>query len=152
MKTIMLDMDDTIADFCGHSVFNGIYPPDVSHMYEQGFFFSLTPVPGALVAVRALIRMGYDVQILSQPLAESPHSYSEKVQWIGIWFPELITKINFTQDKGLIKADYLIDDNKEKWKEKFEKNGGQFVHFDYVAASPEAKWQEIVKFFTQEPK
>lgn len=142
-KTIFLDMDDTIADFTGHPVFEGQMPPDAKHMHEEGFFLSLKPIPGALVAVRALSWMGYDVHILSKPVAISSHSYSEKVKWIGMWFPELINKINFSQNKGHFKGDYLIDDNMAEWKDKFEANGGEFIHFVYHAGNHEAQWKNI---------
>lgn len=140
---IYIDLDDTVANFTNHSVFDNGF--DVSHMYEPQFFLNLKPIDGALVGVRALIRMGYDVHILSQPVAESAHSYSEKVQWIGKHFPELINKIHLTQDKGLFKGDYLIDDNYPKWKDKFEANGGEFVHFDFIKNHKE-EWRRIVEY------
>lgn len=149
-KIIQLDMDDTIANFRGHPMLpKNPTQADVYHMYEVGFFRSLQVIDGALIGVRKLIRMGYDVQICSQPLAESAHSYMEKVQWIALHFPDLIHKINLTQDKGLIKGDYLIDDNPGKWKEKFEANGGKFIHFDYEKNHAE-NWHQITEFLKKE--
>lgn len=145
-------MDDTIANFSGSPLLPQGYPFDPSAMYEKGFFLSLEVIPGALRAVREIILMGYDVQILSQPVAESAHSYSEKIQWIGLHFPDLIGKINFTQDKGLFMGDYLIDDNWEKWGVKFEANGGKFLEFPFTRKVPdtmknsEKTWQRIVEF------
>ena len=153
-KILYIDMDDTIADFTGSSVFDSGF--DVAKMYEPGFFLDLRPVDGALVAVRALIRLGFDVQILSQPVAESAHSYIEKVQWIGLYFPELISKINLTQDKGLFKGHYLVDDNLPKWQAKFEANGGKFIHFPYThkhdrtAYDNRRRWEMIVNYFKEE--
>lgn len=153
---ILIDMDDTIADFCAHPVFAGkiVNDNNCTAMFEPGFFLSLKPVDGALKAVRQLIRMGFDVQIATQPVAESPHSYSEKIQWLGMWFPELISKVNMVQDKGMLKADFLIDDRADKWKDKFEANGGHFIHFHYSAPfHPDSgqfnvkQWEEIVNFF-----
>jgi 5'(3')-deoxyribonucleotidase len=141
MKLVYIDLDDTIADFIGSPRFVSGF--DEAFMHEPRFFLDLKPVRGALVAVRQIIRMGYDVQILSQPVAQSAHSYSEKVQWIGMHFPELVGKINLTQDKGLFKGEFLIDDNAEKWKDKFEKNGGTFLHFNHKM--PEASWYIILK-------
>lgn len=157
-KIVFIDLDDTIADFSGSPLLPDGYPFDVHAMYEPGFFLSLKVIPGALSAVREIIRMGYDVHILSQPVAESSHSYSEKVQWVGLHFPELITKINLTQYKGLFKGDYLIDDNKEKWKDKFEANGGKFVWFQYGRQYPESlkkteeNWKAIAAFMREELK
>lgn len=147
---ILIDMDDTLADFGGSPVFGASI--DDTKMYEPGFFRDLKPIDGALVAVRKLIKLGYEVQILTQPVAQSPHSYSEKVQWIGMWLPELIPGINMVQDKGLVKGDYLIDDNVKKWKSKFEKNGGTFIHFPYVRNSNIHKtaWENVVRYFEVE--
>lgn len=154
-QTIYIDLDDTIADFSGEACFGGQKPTNlaVAAMFEPGFFLNLKVLPGAKVAVQALIRMGYDVQILSQPVAESAYSYSEKVQWIGMHFPELINKINLTQDKGNFVGAFLIDDNDVKWKDKFNANGGTFVHFDYHAGDHEATWNKVlIYFFLQQPK
>lgn len=144
---ILIDMDDTIADFGASPVFGEFI--DDSKMYEPGFFRDLKPVDGALVAVRKLAKLGFEIQICTQPVAQSPHCYAEKTQWIGMYFPELIPGMNMVQDKGLMKADYLIDDNLKKWKSKFEKNGGKFIHFPYVRKSNnhKAAWEQIVKYF-----
>lgn len=152
-KIVFIDLDDTMADFTGSDSFKDGF--DVAKMYELGFFLNLRPVDGALVAVRQIIRLGYDVHILSQPVAESPHSYSEKIQWIGKWFPELICKVNLTQYKGLFKGDYLIDDNADKWKNKWEEKGGTFVHFKYNSTDPQKPmnrqvWDDIVEYFRKE--
>jgi 5'(3')-deoxyribonucleotidase len=154
-KIIYIDLDDTIADFISAATVNGVF--DYIRMYEPGFFFSLKPIDGSLVAVRQLIALGYDVQILSQPVADSAHSYYDKIRWIGCYFPELLHKINFTQDKGLFKGDYLIDDNINKWADKFEANGGRFIHFMYnpgtkTQFSNKEMWERIVNFFKAEVK
>jgi 5'-nucleotidase len=146
---IYIDMDDTTADFGGAEVFGEII--DDTKMYQPGFFRDLKPIDGALVAVRKLIKLGFDVQILTQPVAQSPHSYSEKVQWIGMWLPELLDKINMVQDKGQVVGEFLIDDNLSKWKDKFETNGGRFIHFPYkrFSTSHKASWENIVRFFEE---
>lgn len=145
--TIHIDMDDTSADFGGAEVFGEVI--DDTKMYQPGFFRDLKPIDGALVGIRKLIKLGYDVQILTQPVANSPHSYSEKVQWIGMWLPELLHKVNMVQDKGMVVGDYLIDDNLNKWKHRFERNGGKFIHFPYERHSKnhKAAWEIIVKNF-----
>jgi 5'(3')-deoxyribonucleotidase len=151
-KILFLDMDDTLADFVGELKSRGLNPKDPTPMYEPGFFRDLKPIKGSLSAVRSLIKMGFDVQILTQPVAESPHSYAEKVQWIGMWFPELLSKINMVQNKGLVKGHYLVDDNRFKWCAAFEANGGNFIHFQYETGpeNHERLWKTIVLFFSQE--
>ncbi len=115
-QLIQIDMDDTSFDFGNSRVFHGKEIDD-TRMYEPGFFLDLQPIPGALCAIRKLIKMGYDVQLLTQPVANSAHSYSEKVQCVGMWLPELVDKINMVQDKGLVRGDWLIDDNANNWEE-----------------------------------
>lgn len=143
-KLIFIDMDDTIADFMGSEAFRDGFV--VEKMYEVGFFLNLKPIKNSLSSVRRLINAGHDVHILTQPVAESAISYIEKVQWISLYFPELVKKIHMTQDKGLFNGDYLIDDNPKKWKDKFEANGGQFITFNVNHSSHD--WNAImVQFF-----
>lgn len=150
-KIVFIDMDDTIADFANSEAFKGqkLSESIVHAMYEPGFFLNLKPIAGSLSAVRAISKLGYDVHILTQPLLESAHCYSEKVQWIALHFPDLIGKIHMTQNKGLFVGGYLIDDNAEKWKAKFEANGGKFIHFNPHKYTPSI-WCDIVEFLRTE--
>lgn len=147
MRIVYIDLDDTAADFMGSEYFKNGF--DLSKMYEPGFFLNLKPTEGSQAAIRKIMRMGYDVHFLSQALAESAHSYSEKAQWVGKHFPDLIYKINLTQDKGLFKGDFLIDDNFDKWKVKFEANGGRFLHFRHDL-NHRNQWEEMVLILEQE--
>lgn len=155
-KIIYIDMDDTIADFHKAAVDDGKVVE--SRMWNKDFFLNLEPIPGSKGAINDLSRMGYDLWILSQPLAESPESYTDKALWIQRHFPQLYNKIVLTQNKGLHVGDYLIDDNAEKWKTKFEANGGKFIHYPYHGESrnhflPEGHigaWRRIVEFFKSE--
>jgi len=148
-------MDDVIADFYKAAA-DSLGRVQESRMYDKHFFLNLEPVPGAKAAVHELLKMGFDIWILSQPLANLPESYIEKVEWIQRHFPQLTNKIILTQDKGLNVGDYLIDDNEKKWKQKFEQNGGKFVHFPYGGYnpngtnSPEGQWRWIVEEFKNE--
>ncbi len=144
-KILYLDMDEVLADFLAHPSIKTLdrNPPS---MYNPGFFRNLQPVPGALEAVRALMQSGrYDVQILTQPVAESPLSYLEKAQWIWMWIPELGHKINMGQDKSLFRGDFLIDDNAAKWRDSFEATGGRFIHFR-TNIPPKEMWREILEY------
>lgn len=139
-KLIYIDMDEVIADFSGSKELKIVRynPPE---MYSPGFFLNLEVKPGAQRTIQQLIRDGYNVQILTQPVSMSPISYTEKAQWIMKHFPTLGDKINMTQDKGNFMGAYLIDDNL-KWKEPFEANGGKFIHF-HPDLKSEQMWHNV---------
>lgn len=152
-KIVYIDLDDTLADFSGAA-----RCPNKNHirehmMWDKYFFLNLKPIPGSKGAIFDLEKMGFSVWILSQPLAESPQSYIEKAKWVQLHFPQLYKKLILTQDKGLHLGDYLIDDNYKKWQNKFEQNGGKFIHFQYggynepSSTSCEEQWRLIVKWF-----
>lgn len=156
-KILYIDLDDTLADFYSAAAdINGVV---LEHrMFDENFFLNLKPLPGAKGALLELGKMGYDIWILSQPLAESPESYIDKAKWVQLHFPQLYKKIILTQDKSLNRGDYLIDDNSWKWKDKFESNGGKFIHFNYGGYNgkpetwdkPEVQWRKIVKILSKD--
>lgn len=146
---IFLDQDCVLADFIRSPAFpdnyDGHYNP--SEMYEKFFFENLPPVKGALSGVRELLKIkGVELHILTQPVKETHYSYSEKVAWIGKWFPELLGSVTLTQNKELMSGPgrILLDDNADKWKNKWEKHGGKFVHFNYETEKHTHEWKKIV--------
>lgn len=154
-KIVYIDLDDTLADF--YKATRGLDGKvQEEKMYVPDFFFNLQTIPGAQGAVRRILTMGFDVWILSQPLAEHHPSYGDKAKWIGVHFPHLWNKVILTQDKGLHLGSYLIDDNLEKWKPKFEKTGGKFIHFNYNRnlANPDHfhsnEWDRVCEFLSTE--
>lgn len=153
-KIIFIDQDDVIADF--YESAKCIHTDEVikSRMWQPSFFLNLKVIPGSQHAISILEDSGFDVWILTQPLAGHPECYYDKALWIQKHFPQLYKKIIMTQDKGMLIGDYLIDDNKVKWKEKFEKNGGKFIHFNYGGYNksnkdPEELWKEILEHLTK---
>lgn len=153
-------MDDCIADFSLATRDPNTGKIREHMMWDKDFFINLEPIPGAKGALFELEKMGFDLYIISQPLAENPESYTDKAKWIQIHFPQLYRKIILTQNKGLCVADYLIDDNAHKWQIPFEKNGGTFVHFPYgghnyaqtwaLQPDPEESWRKIVAYFSKQ--
>ena len=134
---IFIDMDEVLCDFSKAADTDQKSPPE---MYGIGFFQNLEPIPGSLEAVRRLLDHGFRIEILTQPVAESAISYTEKARWILMWLPELKDHITLTQDKLMLGGDdrVLIDDNPGKW------GGfkGEFIHLRGI--NPRKEWEEIV--------
>jgi 5'(3')-deoxyribonucleotidase len=158
-KIIFLDMDDVLADYAKAAVDYNSKKVLEYKMWDKDFFLNLKPIPGAQGAAFELAKMGFDLHVLSQPLADGPESYSDKAKWIQLYFPHLYKKITLTQDKGLVRGDYLIDDNYKKWQNPFEANGGKFIHFEYggynhlsleTQPDPEMLWRQIVTWFSHQ--
>lgn len=126
---ILVDLDEVMADFTGGRNSDPLRrnPPE---MYAPGFFLGLQPVDGALEGVQELYQLsGVTLHVLSKPVAYSARSYTEKIMWLGKWFPYLVDKVTLTQDKSHVKGDILIDDT--PWDDfegkqiKFEVGGGK---------------------------
>jgi 5'-nucleotidase len=151
-KIVYIDLDDVLADFYSATADPKTFRVQERLMWDKDFFFNLKPIPGAQGSVFEIQKLGYDVWILSQPLADNFESYSDKARWVQVHFPALYKKIVLTQDKSLNRGDFLIDDNDKKWKEKFEQNGGKFIHFNYGgynqswAANTTKLWMDVVDF------
>ncbi len=152
-KIIFVDMDDVIADFFKSAANNPYKLVDEVKMWDPDFFINLEPTDGSQHAIRTLQYMGYDIWVLTQPLSGHAECYYDKALWINKHFPQLYDKIIMTQDKGMLLGNYLIDDNKAKWQDKFEKNGGKFVHFPYGSYNQDQKvatkdiWRGLLTYF-----
>jgi 5'-nucleotidase len=139
-QVLYIDMDDTIVDFRSSTRIPDHEKEVYGHpaMYQEGFFRDLLPFPTAIQAVNRLIDSGkYDVWILTQPVADSPRSYSEKAEWVIKHLPRLTHKIKMTQEKTMCLGAILIDDN-PKWAGFF----GDFYLFD--RHNPEATWSILL--------
>ncbi len=132
--TILLDMDDIIADCIGGIIAGAKAKHNldltiddfVSHdtnlipkvanaginMYdsiimEDGFFANLEPLPGAQKYVE-LIASRHDVVVCSSP-TKNPTCIQEKNAWLDKHFPYLINRI-YTKRKDCCVGDIFIDD------------------------------------------
>lgn len=135
-----LDLDNTLCDFDAAAT---QYEP--AEMYRPGFFRDLQPLNGSQGFVRKLWKSGkFDIYIVTKPVADSPLSYTEKVEWVARHFPYLLNKIILCQDKSMIKIDILVDDN-PIWAD----FGGEFIEFKYKNGC--AEYQRVLQYLL-EPK
>jgi 5'(3')-deoxyribonucleotidase len=127
---VYVDMDDVLCDYTLVYHETLTINPEIKYPQSQyGFFVNLPVIQGAVDAVNALMQSKtYEVYILTAPSARNPLSYTEKRVWIEQHFgDEFVEKLIICSNKGLLKGDYLIDDNiSGKGQESFE---GKLIHF-----------------------
>lgn len=141
-QIVYLDLDGVIVNFLGSERIPAAEKLQRNHpeIYKPGFFADLLPNPGALASVRALMLSGkYEVWIATRPLHKSSHCYTEKIQWIMRYLPELTSRVIMTQDKGLLRGHYLIDDETH-WYGKFD---GTFILFN--PEKPKQCWDQVLE-------
>jgi len=102
----------TVADLHGHHLEEWIAPEEreaVDAMLDASFFADLAVMPDCQDVVRELAAR-HDVLIVTAAM-DVPCSFDAKFRWLQRHFPFIPTsQIVFCGDKGIIDADYLIDD------------------------------------------
>ncbi len=144
MKIVYLDMDGVLANF-REGVGRPNFEKDPPEMFEKGFFRNLPLMPFAREGVDALLKHSYiDLYIATKPTTGNLWCATEKYQWIEQHFPELLKKMLVICDKGHLNGDYLIDDDKDQWGDKFR---GTFVHFNEF--EPEGSWKKVLEYMSR---
>ncbi|PKM44042.1 MAG: hypothetical protein CVV05_12990 [Gammaproteobacteria bacterium HGW-Gammaproteobacteria-1] len=142
---VYVDMDDVLCDFTGSHRACRVSHPHIDYPQSiPGFFENLRPLDGAVDAVNQLrILEAFEVYVLTAPSTRNPLSYTEKRIWIEQNFDYEFTKqLIICSNKGLLKGDYLIDDNIQgKGQESF---AGQVLHF---GSAEFPNWSAILKEF-----
>ncbi|GGA70908.1 5'-3'-deoxyribonucleotidase [Edaphobacter acidisoli] len=81
-----------------------------SQMRSEDFFEVLEVMPESQRVMQRL-QMNYEVYIATAAM-EVPTSFEQKFRWLGKYFPFIPpSHIVYCGDKGILRADYLIDDN-----------------------------------------
>ena len=173
MKTIIIDMDDVLADASARilEMFNELNGTSVDkdffndrdfyefinsnghksyrpQLFEPGFFRNLSIMPDAQEVVKELSEK-HKVYIVSAA-TEFPNSLREKYDWMAEHFPFISWK-NFMLcgDKSIVKGDVMIDDHEKNLKT-FE---GETLLYDAMhnklltGYQRVNNWQEIHKHF-----
>ena len=134
-QTICIDMDEVIADALGEHLLRynrdfsanlspadlrgrwlwDLVPPDhqsalEEYILSEDFFSSLAVLPDAQ-RVLARLQSRYEVYIATAAM-EIPSSFNAKFSWLAEHFPFIPSShIVFCGDKGILRGDFLIDDN-----------------------------------------
>lgn len=103
----------TKADLTGKWMWQVLPPGDQkcieAYLQEDDFFEDLPVIPGSQEALLRLSEQ-YDIYIATAAMA-FPNSFGPKFRWLRRHFPFLSPHhFVFCGDKGILRADYLIDD------------------------------------------
>ncbi len=121
MKTLYIDMDNTLVDFTAH--LENI-APDVLALYKDredempGVFALMPPMRGALEAFRELAKH-FDIYILSTAPWLNPSAWQHKVEWVQLHLgiedgTPAYKRLILSHHKNLNRGDFLVDDRPEK--------------------------------------
>lgn len=117
-------------------------------MRSEDFFEVLEVMPEAQRVMQRL-QMNYEVYIATAAM-EVPSSFDQKFRWLGKHFPFIPSShIVYCGDKGILRADYLIDDNPRQLR-RFQGEGILFSspHNLRVKGFRRVKnWLEVEKLF-----
>jgi 5'(3')-deoxyribonucleotidase len=92
-----------------------------SYLRSEDFFEGLAVMPESQRVLRRLQR-NYEVFIATAAM-EVPTSFNQKYRWLAKHFPFIPSShIVYCGDKGILRADYLIDDNPRQLR-RFEGEG-----------------------------
>jgi len=121
VKTLYIDMDNTLVDFTAH--LENI-APDVLALYKDredempGVFALMPPMRGALEAFRELAKH-FDIYILSTAPWLNPSAWQHKVEWVQLHLgiedgTPAYKRLILSHHKNLNRGDFLVDDRPEK--------------------------------------
>ena len=173
MKRICVDMDEVIADALTEHLtrYNEHFGEQITvedlhgkwiwdvvstdrhsvvdrHMRSEDFFEVLTVMPESQRVLRRL-QMSYEVFIATAAM-EVPTSFNQKYRWLAKHFPFIPSShIVYCGDKGILRADYLIDDNPRQLR-RFQGEGILYSspHNANVTGYRRVKdWLEVEKLF-----
>ena len=142
MKLIVfVDMDGVLADFDG-AITSGV-ENDPPEMFKPGFFRNLKVMDGAIDGVAQLLaNPKLEVYVGSKMTSKVTTCATEKMEWIREYFPGLLRHMVLCCDKKLLRGNFLVDDDIDRWGHSFK---GAFIHFDRT--KPKQEWQRISNFF-----
>jgi len=140
---VFYDMDNTIVEMSKYLV--GSYSGRIKSygatgkvsleeimekLHQKGLFSKFTPIQNSQTTLRKLVKLGYNIGIISQPMIND-YCVPEKNNTLEKYFPEIdIKNVTYTFKKFLLagKNRVLIDDHTEHL-ENWQKYGGIAICF-----------------------
>lgn len=177
MKRICVDMDEVLADTLSEHLrrYNEEYDEAVTkqdlsgkilwdivstdrherltqYLHAEDFFADLHVIPNSQAVLKSLC-LRFEVFIATAAM-QVPNSLGPKYRWLQRYFPFIPpTHYVFCGDKGILQADYLIDDLPRNL-DRFCGQGILYTAPHNLAAKGYTRvgnWQEIAGFFENQP-
>ena len=146
-KIIYIDMDNVLVDFPSGVACLGV---ETQKEYENrlddvpGIFSLMKPMKGSIESFNKLAKI-YDVYVLSTAPWDNPTAWSEKLDWIKKYLPDVAYKrLILSHHKNLNRGDFLIDDRTKNGAEEFE---GELILF---GSEKFPDWESVCEYLTQE--
>lgn len=151
MKTLYIDMDNTLVDFKAH--LQNI-APDVLKQHKgrvdemPGVFALMPPIPGAIDAFRELSGL-FDTYILSTAPWGNPSAWQHKVEWVQLHLgiddgTPAYKRLILSHHKNLNCGHFLVDDRpKHNGADKFK---GKVLKF---GSKKYPNWQAVTTYLTR---
>jgi len=178
MKRICIDMDEVLADTLAEHIFRynrdhaeAVTKADLEgkwlweivstdrherldgYLRSEDFFEDLPVIEDSQHVLRALVKE-YEVYIATAAM-EFPNSFGPKYRWLRRHFPFLHpTHFVFCGDKGILDADYLIDDQPRQL-QRFKGEGILFTAPHNLGVTGYRRvdnWQQVGLMFLSETK
>ncbi|WP_198410855.1 5' nucleotidase, NT5C type [Microbacterium halophytorum] len=149
MKTLYIDMDNTLVDFSAR--LDGV-DPAVRNRFRgredelPGLFALMPPMPGAIDAFHELADL-FDTYILSTAPWGNPSAWQHKVEWVQIHFgidpgSPAYKRLILSHHKHLNRGDFLVDDRPgHNGADRFE---GEVVPFGQT--DEHRTWPDVVRY------
>lgn len=142
----------TVHDLQGHWLWDYVPRDHQEALYDylcsEDFFEVLQVMPDAQRVLERL-QSHYDIYIASAAM-EVPSSFNAKFRWLEKHFPFIPSShIVFCGNKGILRADFLIDDNPRQLRA-FQGQGILFASpaNAFVTGYPRVEnWQQVEKLF-----
>ena len=114
------------------------------HSDFEGLFATLKPMDGAIEAIEVL-RVDFDILLLSSAPWNNIESWSHKRQWVGKHLPQIGKKrLILSHRKDLNRGDYLVDDRSRNGAIEFGNYEGQeWINF---GSEHFPNWKRVVEY------
>lgn len=130
---------------CGHKIYN--------YLNNEGFFYNLKPLPGAVDGFNKLLESGHDVVVATAVPRGSKFSYNEKLEWFSKHIPQWDQKgFMSVHKKDWLRGDIMFDDGHHNLRGFcgvavcFDKPWNQQSNFDYSISDYRVKnWEQFLE-------